>query len=203
MARPKNTEERRTQIVEGLLRAMGEHGYDGASVPRIAEAAGLAPGLVHYHFASKLDILLALIELLRERVMARFERRSAAANSARARLYAFLDAHVALGKDADPNAVACWVAIGAESLRQEAVQRAYKRVARHTLERLEQLVCATLRDEGRDPGAAAEIAAGLLSAVYGCYQLAIAAHAAPQGFAAPTLRRMADGLLAAQPESCT
>ncbi len=202
MARPKNTEERRTQIVEGLLHAMGEHGYDGASVTRIAEAAGLAPGLVHYHFASKLDILLALIELLRERVLLRFERRAACVNSARARLYAFLDAHVALGKDAEPAAVACWVAIGAEALRQEPVQKAYKKAARDTIERLQQLVSCTLRDEGRSDAAAAEIAAALLSAVYGCYQLAVAAHAAPAGFAAPTLRRMADGLLAAQPEAC-
>ena len=43
--------------------------------------------------------------------------------------------------------------------------------------------------------------AGLMAAIQGCYQLAVAAHAAPRGFASPTLRRMADGLLAAQPEA--
>ena len=47
MARPSNTEERRQQIVQGLLRVMAERGYERASIAEIARAAGLTPGLVH------------------------------------------------------------------------------------------------------------------------------------------------------------
>ena len=50
MARPRNTEERRRQIVDGLRLVMAENGYDGASVQAVAKAAGLTAGLVHYHF---------------------------------------------------------------------------------------------------------------------------------------------------------
>lgn len=200
MGRPSNTEERRVQIVEGLLSAMAEHGYDGASIQRIAERAGLAPGLVHYHFASKQEILLALVDYLSALLDARFERRLRSATSPRARLYAFLDAHVALGADASPAAVACWVGIGAEAVRDPHVRVAYRDAIRHGLDRLESLVASVLEDEGRTRGACREIAAGLMAAIHGCYQLATAANATPRGSAAPTVRRMAEGLLAAQPE---
>lgn len=200
MARPSNTEERRAQIVDGLMTAMAEHGYDGASVPDIARAAGLSAGLVHYHFENKQEILLVLVEQLSETLRERFERRARNAASPRARLYAFLDAHVALGDDANPRAVACWVTIGAEAVRQKEVQAAYRRATRRALDQLEQLTAAVLQDERRSAAGCKEIAAALMAAIYGCYQLASAAQAAPRGFAAPALRRMADGLLATQPE---
>ena len=64
MARKPNTEQRREQIVKGLLEAIGEHGYDKATIQTIAQKAGLAPGLIHYHFKSKEDILLELVKSL-------------------------------------------------------------------------------------------------------------------------------------------
>ena len=36
MGRPSNTDERRAQIAEGLLSVMAKHGYDGATIQRIA-----------------------------------------------------------------------------------------------------------------------------------------------------------------------
>jgi TetR/AcrR family transcriptional repressor of bet genes len=200
MARPSNTEERRAQIVDGLMTAMAERGYDGASIPDIARAAGLSAGLVHYHFENKQEILLVLMEQLAQGLRERFERRARGAGSPRARLYAFLDAHVALGDDANPRAVACWVTIGAEAVRQKEVQAAYRRATRRALEQLAQLVAQVCEDERRSGAGSKQIAAALMAAIYGCYQLASAAQAAPRGFAAPMLRRMADGLLANQAE---
>jgi TetR/AcrR family transcriptional repressor of bet genes len=196
--RPSNTDERRAQIVAGLMQVMATQGYDGASTQTIAEAAGLSPGLVHYHFDSKREVLLALIETLGARVRARFERRAESAASPRARLYAFIDAHLALGTDASPDGVACWVGIGAEALREKTVQAAYRRAVRASLDQLELLVEAVLVDEQRASAGVPEIAAGLMSAIYGAYQLASAAQAAPKGFAAGAVRRMADGLISAQ-----
>src|SRR5690348_580789 len=103
--------------MDGLRVAMSTLGYDGASIQSIAEAAGLSPGLIHYHFGTKLEILLALVDSLAGRVTARYQRLADKASTPREKLFAFLDAHVALGNDASPEAVACWVAIGAESLR--------------------------------------------------------------------------------------
>jgi TetR/AcrR family transcriptional repressor of bet genes len=198
MARPSNSQERKRQIVEGLLTAMAGQGYDGASVQSIAEAAGLTAGLVHYHFKSKQEILLALVEHLGEQLRARYDRKVQGASSPRARLYAFLDAYVALGSDARPEAVACWVAIGAEALRQREVATAYRRAIRQSLEELECLLEGVLSDEFRSTGELKELSSGLMSAILGSYQLAVSAQAAPKGFAQKTLRRMVDGLIAAQ-----
>jgi TetR/AcrR family transcriptional regulator, transcriptional repressor of bet genes len=200
MARPSNTEERRRQIVDGLIVTMAEQGYDGASMASVAKAAGLAPGLLHYHFASKLEMLLAAIDVLALRVRKRYERRLRHAHSARERVFAFLDAHVALGADASNEAVACWVVIGAEAVRQPDVQVAYRKITRAAIAELARLITAALEFEARDSARAEQLAAALMAAIYGCYQLAHAAHAAPRGFAAPMLRRMAEGLLLGEPD---
>jgi TetR/AcrR family transcriptional repressor of bet genes len=201
MARPSNTEERRQQIVEGLLRVMAERGYERASISEIARAAGLSQGLVHYHFTEKQEILLTLVEQLaghvRARVKARVER---VRGGARAQVDAFLDAFLATGDDADPASVAAWVTISAEAVRQPEVRAAYEKVVRADLEHLEELVAAVI---GRRRSRA--VAAGLFAAVQGYFVLAAAAPGLiPPGSAASTVKRMAAGLLdAAEPSEGT
>jgi len=197
MARPSNTAERRAQIVEALIRVMAKNGYDGASVSAVAEEAGLAAGLVHYHFEGKREILLAAVNALSGRLERRWRARGGAAKNPWARLHAYLDAHVALGADADPEAVACWVVIGAEAVRDERVRGAYERVVGEQLRQLEQLVRDVLVEEQRSPRAAPSIAAALLSTIEGAYRLALVARATPSGFAAPMLRQVAEGLIGA------
>lgn len=195
MARPSNHVERRAQIVQALLEVMATSGYDGATVSSIAEAAGLAPGLVHYHFENKQEILLALGEELVRRVRARSAARASSAKDDWERLFAFTDAHVALGRDADPYAAAAWVVLGAEALRQPEVRRLYQRATRDNLAELEGLLRPLLASEGCAPSQAPDIAATLLSTIEGAYQLGVVARAAPRGFAAPMLRELALGLV--------
>lgn len=193
MPRPSNTEERRQQIVAGLLKVMAERGYERASVGEIAKAAGLGAGLVHYHFSDKQEILLTLVEQLaataRQRVAARLAR--VKDGDARAKVDAFLDAFLATGGDADPAAVASWVTISAEAIRQPEVRAAYEKVVRADLEQLESLVAAVV---GRRRARA--LAAGLFAAVQGYFVLSASAPGlVPAGSAAGTVRRMAAGLL--------
>ena len=195
MPRPKNTGERQRQIVEGLLRVMSERGYERASVQAIARAAGLSPSLVHYHFKNKQQVLLALIGRLGEIIGARFEARASRAADPWQRLDAFIDAHLALDETADPAAVACWVAIGAEAVRQPEVRAVYQETVQNELALLASLVGDVLAHESRAEEAAGSIAAGLFAAIQGSYQLAAVTRAAPEGFAAPTVRQMARGLI--------
>src|SRR5262245_55843979 len=196
MARPSNTDARREQIVEGLLTVMAERGYAAATVAAVAKAAGLAPGLVHYHFDDKQEILLALVETLGRRVRARRDRLVTHARSPRARLFAAIDALLAPGDGADARAVACWVAIGAESVRQPAVRKQYRGLVREAIREFESLITDTLRSEGRPASRAGVAAAGLMAAVEGCFRLAAAApDAIPAGSAAGLVRAMAVGLL--------
>jgi TetR/AcrR family transcriptional regulator, transcriptional repressor of bet genes len=197
VARPSNTEERRQQIVQGLLRVMAERGYERASIAEIAKAAGLSPGLVHYHFTQKQEVLLALVEQLAERGRERVRRRlEKAGPEPRARMEAFLDAFLSTGEDADPGAVSAWVTISAEAVRQPEVREAYEKVVRADLGQLEAVVGARL-----GPERARAVSAGLFAAIQGYFVLSTAAPGLiPPGSAASTVKRMAAGLLEGREE---
>jgi len=202
VARPSNTAQRREEIVGGLLRVMAAQGYGGATIAQIAEEAGLPSGIVHYHFESKKEILVAVLGRLSRVVRERYLRRAARAGvtETRGRVRAWIDAHVALGPDADARAMACWVAVGAEALRDPVVRKEYEKVLVEERDTLEALVRAALRSEGRATRAARAIAVALLSAVQGAFQLGCAAPGTiAAGSMAPALRRMADGLMSAEP----
>ena len=52
---------KRQAIIETAERLFAEYGYDATSTARIAHEAGVPSGLVFYHFATKLDLLLAIV----------------------------------------------------------------------------------------------------------------------------------------------
>jgi TetR/AcrR family transcriptional repressor of bet genes len=185
MGRPSNNAERRDQILRAAVRIIARRGFEGASVGDIARAAGLTPGLVHYHFRDKREVLTSLVELLgraaRARITARLER---AGSDPRTRVHAFVDAHLALDRDADPDAVACWIEIAAEATRSADVRRRYERFLAEDLSELESLVRTRA------------VATAILAAIQGYFTLAgIAPGLVPRGSAAASVRRMADGLL--------
>jgi AcrR family transcriptional regulator len=60
--RPTGRPSKRQLIIETAERLFAEHGYDATSTARIATEAGVPSGLVFYHFATKLDLLLAVVQ---------------------------------------------------------------------------------------------------------------------------------------------
>ncbi|MET9271537.1 helix-turn-helix domain-containing protein [Kribbella sp. NPDC003557] len=60
--RPTGRPSKRQLIIENAERLFAEHGYDATSTARIATEAGVPSGLVFYHFATKLDLLLAVVQ---------------------------------------------------------------------------------------------------------------------------------------------
>lgn len=176
---------------------MAREGYARATIAAVAREAGLTPGLLHYHFESKGQILLHLVELLITRLEQRFEaRRALCADGPYAELCALLDAHVELGDDADPRAVAAWVAIGAEAVRDRDVREVYAAALGRSLDRMADLVGACLRDRKQKARGAKRIAAGLLAAIEGSFHLSAAAPGLiPEGSAAKALRQLLDASL--------
>jgi AcrR family transcriptional regulator len=65
-------EESRARIVGAALGLFGAHGYEGTSVRMIAEAAGVAQGLMYSHFASKEELLRAIFQQSIQDVYASF-----------------------------------------------------------------------------------------------------------------------------------
>lgn len=54
-------QQTRSLVIDAALQQFATHGYHGASMRQIAEAAGIAVGGIYNHFRSKEEILIAVI----------------------------------------------------------------------------------------------------------------------------------------------
>ena len=193
MARTSNTEARRAEITGALLAVIARHGYDKATIQAIAAQAGLAPGLIHYHFKNKQEILVSLIGAMAQAAHARYLAVLGDQVAPLPRLRAYLHARLGLGDGATPDIVAAWVMIGAEAVRQPEVRAVYQRMVADELTLLATLLGDCLRARGRDTRAAAPLAAGLVAMIEGAYQLSsAAADVMPRGYAADAAIRYAE-----------
>lgn len=198
MSRRPNTDQRRAEIAAALGRVIAREGYERATIQRIAAEAGLAPGLIHYHFATKREVLVHYVASLEAAARERFTDALAAlpAGAARARLHAYLRARLGLGPGADPQAVAAWVMIGAEAVRQPEVREIYQRIVRAEVALLTTLVTQAAREGGGSAKGARRVAAGLAALSEGAFQLASAAgEAMPKGYALEAALAMVDGAI--------
>lgn len=197
MPRPSNTEVRRAQITSALMRVMAKRGYDGASVADIAKAARLTPGLVHYHFHNKREILLAALRALALRHDTNLDARLAAAGGDPIeQVAAFIDFHLGLGADADPEALACWILLSGEALREPKIRVEFEKALEATTARLAKLVRGGVERRVFTCDSVEAAASALVAAIQGYFVIAATARRLiPRGSAAPSAKRMAAGLL--------
>jgi TetR/AcrR family transcriptional repressor of bet genes len=166
---------------------MSTVGYERASTKSIAAKAGLAPGLVHYHFKSKQEILLALIDRLIEDAEDRFEQAMMTDESCKAKLTAFVTTRVGLGATADAEQVKAWVSILAEAMAQTKVRNRVSKWLSGDHSHLSTLLA--------EAGSAtpAEHAATLLAMILGSFSLfAINVNGIPRGYAEPQILQWLD-----------
>lgn len=192
MPRPSNTADRREKIATALLAVMSSRGYEGATMTAVAEKVGLAPGLLHYHFRNKQEILIEAIHLLGRKLEERYARLAEHAASPRERLAAFIDARLAVGEGADPEAVAAWVAIGAESVRQPEVRAVFQAALESQRALLERLLMDYVA--GRlAPDETTRLASAVLAAMEGAFLLSVTANdIMPKGYAAQTVLQLVE-----------
>ncbi len=198
MARPSNKAERRNQIARALLKVMAKAGYERASVADVAKVAKIAPGLIHYHFENKLEILLVAIDELARDYDERLVRHLKGANrEPKKELRAFVEAHLHVGREADPDALACWIDISGEALREPRVKRAFARVMNGAAERLRDILergTAAHSFSCEEPDVAAT---AILAVIQGYFVLgATARQLVPRGSAARATMAMCEGLVA-------
>jgi TetR/AcrR family transcriptional repressor of bet genes len=169
-------------VALAFARVLGTHGRGGATIAAVAAEAGIAPGLVHHHFASKEDLYdTVLTELL-----AAFRRR-VDAEPAGDPLEAYLSAALALGERSDVTAARAWVGIFAEALGDAGLFARVRRIFDAEVTSVERRAGGTLTTA--DASAVVAFVVGAL--VFGAFAPRRAA-----GFAAPSLRRMIEGLRA-------
>jgi AcrR family transcriptional regulator len=54
----------REKILQAAFTVLSRQGYENTSIKDIAEAAGVAQGLVHYHYKSKQQLVLSVLEFV-------------------------------------------------------------------------------------------------------------------------------------------
>ncbi len=73
MPKAVDHEQRREQIAHAACGVVARHGFENATVVRIARAAGYTTGMLPHYFASKQDIILAALRLSLTRIEARLD----------------------------------------------------------------------------------------------------------------------------------
>ncbi|WGM47562.1 Nucleoid occlusion factor SlmA [Brevundimonas sp. NIBR10] len=94
---------RRAEILAAAERIFVEHGYEGATIRKIADEVGLSSTALYMHFADKGEILQDICRQAFEELLAANRRITTDEPDPQARLRAMLQAYVAFGF-AQPNA---------------------------------------------------------------------------------------------------
>ena len=193
-----SSEERRAQIGGAMLEVMAEHGYAKASMPKIAEAADVTQGLIHYHFDNKQGILLHVLETIVDEQMEALEDVLSSGAEPKEALRAIIDLFLAAGESAKPSVVAAWVTISAEAIRQPEVRSAFVAAMGRLRDTIARAILA-----GQDAGAfrlggqsVEACTAAIIATIQGYYTIAaIDRDSVPAGSAADATWRMVTGLL--------
>jgi len=187
MPRPSNTEQRKAEIIGALLKVMARNGYEKASIVQIAKEAKLAPGLIHYHFKNKQEILIAMVNWIAEVGSVRLATIDKMSTTPWDRLKAFINARLATGEGESPEAVLAWVTIASESIRQPEIKELYEKMIAAQLITLQQLITAVAGKKlsGKE---VTHLSAIVLSAMEGAFQLsATANHVMPKNYASDSI----------------
>jgi TetR/AcrR family transcriptional regulator, transcriptional repressor of bet genes len=200
MSRKPNTERRREEIITAMIKVVAEYGYEKATIQQIARAAKLTPGLIHYHFEEKLEILIAMARYLSDYGYQRFLRLSEDTAAPDERLRAYLEARLGFGKGASVEAVAAWVVIGAEATRQPQIADVYQAAIDFEMKLVRELLSQYCTYRRKSAAGAGRLAAVLLSFIEGAFQLSrTAGKVMPQRYAAKAAFQLVERFVAAEP----
>lgn len=188
MGRPSNTKQRKQEIVHALLKVMSEQGYEKASIQAIAEQAGLTPGLIHYHFKSKHDILIALVKWIASTAENRLHTLQSENKTSWQKLEDFINTRLAKGQGELPEMVKAWVLIAGESIRHPDVKAIYQDLIKQQLKLLRELIADAWQGKSSSSNEIIELSAIIMAAIEGAYLLSATADGVmPSGYAAEGL----------------
>ena len=68
---------KRQRLIDAAYEVFAAKGYNSSSVRDVADVAGITPGLVHYYFASKEELLVAVQKTAQERYHQRYSQAEA------------------------------------------------------------------------------------------------------------------------------
>lgn len=152
----------RSRVLHAAFRVFAEHGYTGATLDDVAADAGLTKGAVYWHFASKDDLCMALIEerFRSEAIRIPADIHEAVRDGGGERvLSAFVAHEVQQARDAER-----WRRLGFEFIsrsRNPALRRRYAELARRihadTIPVIQELIDRGIMAKDLDPRAVAVV----------------------------------------------
>ena len=91
MGRKSKSTIRRREIMESCYQVIARKGLEGATLKRIGKEMGVSPSLLMHYFASKEELILALVDYMVERMDRTYHRAIKKSASAEERLALYID----------------------------------------------------------------------------------------------------------------
>jgi AcrR family transcriptional regulator len=177
LSRVEQTERNRAALLASARRVFLERGYHGASVDRIADAAGFSTGVVYSQFGGKADLFLALLEArIAERAAGNARTVEGLAGDAG---LSKLLAHAASVDRAEPEWGLLVIEFRVHAARDPELGRRYTAVHQRTLAGMERAVTGLYQRAGQAPPLPPADLARLLVAVGAGARLEQAAEPGP------------------------
>jgi AcrR family transcriptional regulator len=149
----------REKILQAAFTVLSRQGYENASIKDIAEEAGVAQGLVHYHFKSKQQLVLAVLDFVCQKVEIGYVQGEAGA------IQAFEDSKANLKNSRDANSL--YVQLIGVGLHDALVGAGVRDFVRSERAHIEELARQVLGERGQSGSAARGIAGVVWAAVLG------------------------------------
>jgi AcrR family transcriptional regulator len=150
-----NTRER---IIRAAFTVLSRQGYENTSIKDIAEEAGVAQGLIHYHYKSKQQLVLAVFEYVCEKVEHDLEGEAGV-------LEAFEQTKQMLRESHDSNAL--YIQLIGVSLHDPVIRAGVRDYIRQARTGVEDKARQVLAERGLDAGPARGIAGVVWAAIVG------------------------------------
>jgi len=99
VVKKETVEKRRIEILEATCDVVIERGFAGTRVADVAKRLGVSNSLIHYHFASKEELLAAAFEHYAHKDLSEMQVDSDSAPTAAAKLWRLIESYVPEGSD--------------------------------------------------------------------------------------------------------
>lgn len=154
---------RRRQLVEATIASIHEYGLAETTVTRIANKAGVSPGIVHHYFADKDELLFETMRLMLENLRREAVELLRQAKTPEQRVFAIIDACFSSGQFS-PEVVTAWLALYASSRNSKKLARIlslyHRRLRSNLMFNLRQV------NANAEVGFQAEVIASLIDGLY-------------------------------------
>jgi TetR/AcrR family transcriptional regulator, transcriptional repressor of bet genes len=149
-----NNGDKRQLFIDATIYSLAEHGYKGTTVRKIAEIAGVTPGLLTHYFSGKELLIAESYQYLATKFLDIFEARIDGRQSQPLEaLRTFITATFER-TNLEPKLLKVWLSFWSLTLSQPSLAHIHKTSYRRYIDAIEDMLAGAYRQSGRDIAAA-------------------------------------------------